>query len=193
MTATFNGTAPLNGDDLLAVIKPQLRVVAVQVCLKPDLIEKWEELDHNLAAAQDAPATGGRLAGGGAKVDIRKLARELQKLEGEIDEVSPWFRFRALSNEVFQSLCLKNPPRKENQFDFLRGYNVDVVSDGLVRICLIDPVFSDEGWAQLMAVCAPSQWTAMRNAAVEANGGQVAPPKSQQASRVLSKRGNDSE
>lgn len=186
-------TAPLNGDDLLAVIKPQLRIVAVQVCLKPELIETWEQLEADLTSAQAEEVGSGRLAGGGAKADVRKLARELQKIEGEIEEVSPWFRFRALAANEFQALAAKHPPRKDNQFDFMRGYDTDAVGNALVEMCLVDPEFSPDGWVKLKSVCAPSQWIAMRNAAMDANGGQVGPPKSRQASRVLSKRGSASE
>lgn len=188
-------TGPVNGAELLASIQPVLRTIRVQVCLRPDLLEQWEKLSVELAEAQAATATGARLAANkGATSKAKAAAKKLQALETEIDEKSPWFEFRALPNPDYQALCDRHPPRKDNQLDFFKGYNVEAVQNALVRECLIDPEFkSDDDWKMLEQVCAPSQWAALRDAAVEANGGEVAVPKSVLASEVLARRGSDSE
>lgn len=182
---------PINGDELLARIKPQLRTVKTQICLQPDLLEAWEDAAEELAAAEDA-AGAGRLAGASAKAP-KAAQKKLDDIEAKIDEVSPWFTFRAMPTEEYQALTAKHPPREDDQIDLFAGHNRDAVVAVLVRECLVDPVFSDEGYKALLASCAPSQWAAMRDAALEVNGGAVKPPKSRRESPRLSVPASDSE
>lgn len=181
---------PIDGDALLARIKPQLRRIRTQVCLQPNLLEEWEDAQAALDAAQDA--TGGRLNGEKAKAP-KKLADRLAAIEAEIDKSSPWFEFEAMPIEKYQALAAKHPPRENDQMDIYYGHNRDAVIKELVRACLVDPVFSDEGWREFMATCAPSEWAALRDAVTEVNGGSVKPPKSRQGSRRVREPANVSE
>lgn len=186
-------TDPINGDDLLARIKPKLKEFRTQICLRPDLMQKWEDADDRLRKAEAENPGNTRLAGGGPSTEVKKLAREVQKIETEIENASAWFHFRALAVADYQSLLVKYPPRKDNQMDALVGHDREAFADALIRACLVDPVFSDEGWKAFMATCAPSEWAELRNAVSEVNGGEVTPPKSRAASRILSRRGSASE
>lgn len=183
---------PINGDDLLARVQPKLKEFRTQLCLRPDLIQKWEAANERLAEVTASGATNTRLAGDGPSSQAKKIAREVQAIEQEIEDASAWFEFRALPVAEYQALLVKHPPRKDNQMDMLVGYDRDGFSDALVRACLVDPVFSDEGWKAFMATCAPSEWAELRSAVNEVNGGEVAPPKSPLASRVLARRGSAS-
>lgn len=181
----------MNGDELLAKIQPKLKEVRVQVCMRPDLIDQWHELDAELRTEQ--ARAGGRLNDVAASTDSKRIAKKQQAVEAEIEESSIWFTFRALTKAAYEALCAEHPPRKDNQFDVIRGHNVQAVGDSLVRASLVDPVFTDEGWLNLQASLAQSMWDALVEGSNEANGGLRTPPKSELASRVLTKRGSGSE
>ena len=66
-------TEALSGADLLARIKPTLREESTQICLRPDLLDAWEEANHALATSQVEDSTG-RLATG-VSSKTRKLAQ----------------------------------------------------------------------------------------------------------------------
>ena len=183
--------APVNGDDLLARIKPKLRRIRHQVCMRPDLLDDWQDAADALEQARDASLPD-RLSSDDTSV-LRGYAEKVKAIEDEMDAVSPWFEFEALSIPEYQALVSEHPPREGDQMDLYAGHNRDAVLDALVRQCLIDPVFSDEGWAKFLETCAPSEWSALRVAVTEANGGTVKPPKSRLASRLLAAPANDSE
>ena len=185
-----------NGDELLAMIDPQLPEDSVQVCLRRDLLEARDKAENDLISAKAAVLDGRRMnpVGGHNTAEIQELAEEVQRLEQEIDEKSPWFRFRAIDSDKFEALAAEHPPREDNRLDLMRGYDYESLSKALVRKCLIDPVFSDEGWAKLRAACPIGEWSALRDAVMELNGQKViVPPKSLLASQVLTSRGSDSE
>lgn len=180
--------APVNGDDFLARVKPVLKEHRVQICLRPDLVQRWEQLNEQLAESR-AQSAGGRLSDGKAATAAqKKLAKDIVALEAEIDAASAWFTFRALPAADFRALCAEFPPRKDNQIDQITGYDRDAVADALIRRCLVDPVFSEAGWAEFMSVCAPTEWQELRDGVFEANGGTEKAPKSRLASEVLSRR-----
>ena len=181
---------PINGDVLLARVKPVLKESRTQICLRPDLVERHEILSDELAKAQES-APAARMAGKGSTAEAKKIAKDIVALEAEIEGASAWFVHRALPKDEFRALCAKFPPRKDNQIDLVAGYDRDAVADLLIRECLIDPVFSDTGWAAFLTTCAPTEWSELRDNAFEANGG-TSVPKSLLASQVLSPKGNAS-
>ena len=186
--------SPIDGDALLARVKPTLKRARTQICLRPDLVLEWERLNEELAKSTTPAADGaGRLNGGpSATAATKRLAKQIVELESEIESASAWFEYEAMPNEDFRALCVKYPPRKDNQFDLMTGYDRDAVADVLIRKCLVDPVFTDNGWTALMSKLAPSEWGALRDAVFDANGGTDTDPKSQLASQILSRRGNAS-
>ena len=185
-------TTPINGDDFIASVNPTLKEHRVQICLRPDLLQRHEQLEEDLRKAVTGGA-GARLNGGQATgTEQRKLAEDIQSLEAEIEAASAWFKFRAMPGQEFRTLCLEYPPRPGIQMDAVYGYDRDAVADVLIRKSLIDPVFTDAGWDRFMATCAPSEWAELRDGAYEANGGSFKPPKSLLASQLLTPRGSDS-
>lgn len=181
---------PTDGDALLAKIKPQLRRIRTQICLQPNLLEEWEDVEAALAEAE--AATGNRLNGEKAKAP-KKLTDQLKAIEKKINDSSPWFTFEAMPVEKYQALVSKHPPRENDQVDVYYGHNREAVIMELVRACMVDPVFSDEGWREFMATCAPSEWGALRDAVQEVNGGSVKPPKFRRASRRVRESASASE
>lgn len=185
-------TTPQNGAELLARIRPILATKSTQICLRPDLIEAWEKADDALteARAKDFTPGEGRMADRREEsADTKKLAKKVQALEAEILDHAITFKFQALPKDKWQALCEQHPPRKDNNVDQFVGHNREAVEEAAVRECMIDPVFDDASWAELMAVCNPSEWSELRQAVREVNGSVTDLPKSRQASQVLAKRG----
>ena len=107
---------------------------------------------------------------------------------------------RALPKDEWQVLCDLHPPRKDNQFDMVSGFNRDAVVDAAVRECMYDPVFEDctekgckhlecGSWQQFVGFCNSGEWQELRRVANLVNGRVNPAPKSELASRVLTKRG----
>ena len=94
-----------------------------------------------------------------------------------------------MPKDRWRALCDDNPPRKGNDMDYYAGYNRDAVLDAAVRVCMVDPVFDDETWAEFVSFVNPSAWNELRTAVNDANGASK-PPKSDLASRILAKRGS---
>ena len=181
---------PQNGAELLARIRPTLATQSTQICLRPDLIKAWEEANEALAEAKVKDGGGqGRMADrNDASAATKKLAKKVQALEAEIEDHAITFTFRALPKDEYRALCEQHPPRKDNNVDHFVGHNREAVEDAAVRACLIDPVFDNASWAELMAVCNPSEWNELRETVRVVNGSVTDVPKSQLASQVLAKR-----
>lgn len=189
---TDQPTAPLSGADLLARIKPTLREESTQICLRPDLLNAWEDANTALAEVQTREAQANARLGTGASTAVKKAAEAVRAIESEIEQHAITFRFRAVSKDKYRALCDRHAPRKGNELDQFTGYDRDAVADALVRECLFDPVFDDASWAQFLEVCNPSEWAELRKTAQEANRGSVDLPKSSLASEVLDRPGASS-
>lgn len=182
---------PISGAELLKRIQPKLPEESVEICLRPDLVEAWSDANDEL---QEAVAKG--MAG--ARVNSkpkaqREAAERVQELEAEIAAHSAVFRFRGLPKDEWRALCDDHPPRKGNEVDGWTGYDRDAVLDEAVRRSLIDPVFDDESWADLMQVISSGEWDELRKTTNSVNRGVVEPPKSVLASQILSRHGTDSQ
>lgn len=188
-----------SGAALLRRIKPQLREMATNLCLRPDLLDEWEELQEKLGESRVKDATAGRLAEGTSK-KTRELATRVQEIEAEIEAVQFRVLFRAMAKDDWQALCERHPPRKGNDIDMFAGYNRDAVYDAAVRACMVDPVFEDcpvrgcphedcGSWQQFVKVLNPSEWAELRDTVTEVNKGVTEAPKSQLAATVLSRPG----
>jgi hypothetical protein len=195
-------SAPLNGAELLARIKPRFREESTQICLRPDLLDEWGEADEALKASKAKDMVSGRLAGG-VSAETKKLAKRVQELEEQIEQVAITCRFRAMSKDRWQALIDNHPPRAGDQMDLFAGYNRDAVLDAAVRVCLIDPVFADctqeecdhtecGTWQQFAASCNPSEWKELKDTVNSVNRGVVDLPKSVLASQILSSPGSGS-
>lgn len=184
-------STPQNGAELLARIRPVLATKSTQICLRPDLIQAWEEANEVLVASRAQDTTGEmRMADRTSpSAASKKAAKRVKELEDEIEANAITFTFRALPKDEWRALCEQHPPRKGNQIDQFLGHDKDAVEDAAVRKCMIDPVFDDASWGELLAVCNPSEWNELRETVREVNGSVTNLPKSQLASQVLAKRG----
>lgn len=195
-------TTPKSGAELLAKIKPQFREEATQICMRPDLIDEWDEVNSQLTAARAKDAQSGRL-GTGVSQTTKSLAKRLTELEAEIEANAIMFRFRAMNKDRWQAICDNHPPRSGNELDLFAGHNRDAVLDAAVRECLYDPVFEDctekdcehddcGTWQAFVKLCNPSEWKELRDTVGSVNRSVVDLPKSALASSILSRRGSAS-
>lgn len=176
---------PISGADLLKRIRPVLAEETTEVCLRPDLLEAWNEANE---ALQELVAQGMKGARVGTKPRGQKdLATKVQAIEAEIVANSATFRFRALSKDKWRALCDDCPPRKGNELDLYAGYNRDEALDQVVWLSLIDPVFDETSRAEFSEVVNSGEWEELRRTANSVNRGVVEAPKSALASRILTK------
>jgi len=184
-------TAPQSGADILARIKPRLREESTQICLRPDLLDAWEEANEELMASQQEDIAARRLASGTSE-GTRLLAEKVQQIEAEIEENALRVTFRAIPKDEWTLLCEQYPPRIGNEIDAIVGYDRDGVADASVRACMVDPVFDDASWAEFVKVCNPGEWNELKNVAAQVNRAVTSVPKSAWAERALSKRAGGS-
>lgn len=181
---------PQSGAELLARIRPVKREESTYLCLRPDLLDAWEEANTQLAASQVNDAAGARLSSKSSEATT-ELAERVAAIEEEIEATQVKFTMRAMSKDQWQALCDIHPPRKGNELDLFAGYNRDAVVDAAIRECLIDPVFDDASWREFIELCNPSEWNELRRLQTSVNRPVVETPKSPLASRILGRRGTD--
>lgn len=182
---------PVSGADLLARIRPRLNEGEIEICLRPDLIDEWQEANETLQELVAAGMKPGRIAS--KPTEQIEAAKRVQDLEQQIQAASAVFRFRALPKDEWRALCDDHPPRKGNEVDHWTGYNRDAVLDAAVRASLYDPVFDDESWANLVAVTSGGEWEELRKEANSVNRGVNDNPKSELASSILTRHASGSE
>lgn len=182
------------GAEILARIKPKLYEDWTEICLRPDLVAQFEELESELAEA--TAKQGPRRNADGITKRAVELAEQVAAAEQAITESAVRFEFRGLSKDAFRDLIdqPESAPRRGDQMDALVGYNRDAVGDALIRASLVSPEFDDESWTALVSVCSIGEWNRLRQVAEKVNGSVVTEsPKSLLASRILSSRAKSSE
>ena len=180
---------PENAADILARIKPTLREHIEWVCLRPDLLDKFHELETELTTLRVDRAGSARL-GTGISDKERELAAELVDVEQQITEGSMRIHLTALPTDKFEELVAKYPPRKGNDYDMLAGYDRQAVQDVILRKCIDDPVFDDASWAEFRSVCPVGEMGGLRETLQILHPGAAVLPKSLLAAEILS--GEDS-
>lgn len=184
--------AAQSGRDILARIRPTLAEESTEICLRPDLIEAYNDATEELANVRASSSNTDRRLGSTHTAAEREAAQRVQELEEEIAAHAVVFRFRALPKDQARAIKDNHPPRKGNDLDLYAGYDRDAVGDEMVRRSLVDPEFDDESWTELVAVVNDGEWAEMRRTAESVNGGAWRAPKSELASRILSSPDGDS-
>lgn len=178
--------APVDGAQLLAELKPRLREDATWVVLgRPDLVDDFHKAEDELADAQDADTSSQKRLATGASAKVKKLAQRVRELEEEIAKTQVRFVFRAITKTRYNEIVEANPPRDKNVWDTAVGHNREAVDNELVRVCLIDPVFDEASWKELVAVINPGEWDELVRCVRAVNGVMKEAPKSGLAAMVL--------
>jgi hypothetical protein len=191
---------PESGAEILARIKPNLPEDWVEICLRPDLVAKFEELDSELEdstiadqAAQQGPRRNSDKPTGPSARTL-ELLEQVGAVEAEMAESGVRFDFRALPKDKFRALCDQHPPRKDDLGDQSVGYHRVDLGDALVKVCMTSPVFDAEAWAELVDVVSIGEWNRLRARAEKVNGSVVSEsPKSGLASAIRSSLASEPE
>jgi hypothetical protein len=196
---------PESGADVLKRVQPRLRTDHTFICMRPDLLDRFEELEEELDELQrQAAKRPGRNAD---KPDetLKDKALELKAVQDEIQETQVRIDFRALTKDRWQSLTEQHPPRPGHNVDQLTGYNGSAAVEASVRLCITSPVFEDcldpdcshawenedgvtEGcgtWQHFVKVVNPSEWAELKERSLQVNRGVIEAPKSALAEAVL--------
>lgn len=116
----------------------------VPVCLDASAIEAYRE-----AELEARRAASDSLAG---KPEVPA------ELAERVEASTIRFTLRALPRRQWTDLVKNHPPRKDHREDRQVGFNEETLYEALVRACIVDPVPSDEEWAQIDEVLTEGEW-----------------------------------
>jgi hypothetical protein len=205
-----------SGAALLKKIRPRLKRVRVHICLRPDLLAEYHKAETELARLMEEddknrPAKS-RIGTGDFVYSeaAQQQARKVQKLEDQVAAADTVFEFEAMPAHEWATHVANYPPRKDNHYDMIVGYNRDEALEQAVKRCLMDPVFEDcptldpedeeygntcdhseeslcEGgsWQGFVRVIASTEWEELKNGVSSVNTVGEDNPKSVLASRAL--------
>lgn len=168
-------------EKLAAARRPE-RVVPVYLV---DLRDQITDLESELG---DARAARGDRANPGP--DERRIAGEIKALEQQMEDGRLDVRLRAMSRAAWRQILTDYPPRKLDDGTVVdedaMGVNNQTFFPALIRASVIDPVFDEDDWKQLLdEALSPRQFDDLSNAAWGINRNGVSVPLSLAASRTL--------
>jgi hypothetical protein len=166
--------------DLLGQIRPPEKTVSI--CLAGDLAAEFEDLERDLALAQEQPADG--TLAGGANPLATEIAQQIMALRERMREFTQVFRFRGLPRKAYSDLVAQYPPTDE-QVAKGDGVDVEAFSAGLVSACCISHSMTEEEAGQLADALTQAQWSALVEAAHAVNAQALDVPFSYRASAQL--------
>ena len=156
---------------------------SVDVCLRADLFAEAEGIHRELQQAEsERDAATASLASGS---ESRVKAEQLQAVRDEMLDHTLTLRFRALPRKGKRNLALRYPPREDNLGDLAEGVNVEAMTEALIPLCLVDPVFDAEDWEAFEASTSDGQWLPIAAAVWAINNQDVEVPFSRTASRII--------
>jgi hypothetical protein len=175
--------------DVLAKARPAER--SIRLCLRGDLVARFEDLDRQLVEAQRGQADS--LAGSGATA----IARQMDTLRAEMDEATVTFVVRAMPRPAYRAFLAAHPPRKGPDGKPLpedeEGIDASTFGFDLARACIVEPEMTDEQWAHLVDdILSDRQFEQLTMAALAVCRGDVDVPFSYAASTLMSNSGGAS-
>lgn len=168
----------LGFDQLLE--QAQLPEDTVDICLRGDLVAKYNTLHQQLVAIPDPQPGSESLAGNSTKADLQA---QIDAAGKQMRRSTKTFQLRALSDRAFSKFRDQHPPRPEDRRDMLVGYNRETLGPALVRACLVDPKPSSEQWEKLRDVLSPGEWSKLDRAVTNLNFSEINVPFSSAASQ----------
>lgn len=151
----------------------------VPLCLRPDLRDRWHDLNNQLLGARSERKTMAPTA------REHELAREIKALEAEISENTLTVRLRGLKHEPWAKLMAEHPPRLDKPGDQQSGMNIDTFIPALVRAEIVEPELSEAQFDKLIDVITQAQWDDLANAAYSLGRGDRSRPVFSQAASLL--------
>jgi hypothetical protein len=160
----------------------RLPEAGVPLVLRGDLHLRHEQLEAELAEAEEADRRDNSLGGGGR---ARKVAEQIRDLEDEMRDHTHVFALRALPRKAFRDLVEAHPLREDNSDDKAFGVNMATFPVPLIAASCTDPVMTAEQVEELLEVLTEGQMLELFMTALQLNRAKVDVPKSFAASEVL--------
>jgi hypothetical protein len=167
----------------------------VPICMRGDLVERFERLERELADAERReltnPATSIE-----QESDTGRLAREIEAVRAEMREDTYTWILEALPGKKYRELKAQHPPRQNDEGevvddDKILDANYDTFLEPLLRASVVDPALDDADWSEAVDDLSDGQYNTLVNAAVMVNRGGVDVPFSHAASRYLTSTGSE--
>lgn len=123
----------------------QLPLEKAKICTRPDLVDEYEALAADLAAAKtDRDSLAGN-------PQIPRLEERLAELKEQIEEATIEFKIRGLPAEQYTKLAAKYPAREGDRMDIAAGgVNRDEIAEQLIRLGTVDPILDEDDWQYLL-------------------------------------------
>ena len=169
----------------------------VPLCLRGDLNRQWQEAKAEFDRLGLEGATG-RLGDGAER---RRVAQQMADIEAQMRSATVDFTLRALRRRrtpatpadetTWIELFDNHPPRKGEDGKLhphdTPGVNMATFPDALIRASVVDPVLSEQEWAQLLddGVLNDAQADRLFEAAWRLNRNEISIPFSRAASIAL--------
>lgn len=161
----------------------------VEICLRGDLVAEHELAERELEQVQKAVSDS--LAGNGASA----IAGRIEELEAQMREHTYDFRLRALPRPAWRALIAEHPPRRGDDNEIVladrMGVNAETFFEAMIRKAVIDPVLTDEQFAQLLDALTDRQFGDLSDVAWGLNRHEVDVPFSRAASRMRRASGDE--
>lgn len=164
--------------DRLAAARLPERVI--EVCLRNELYTEIERLDTELNIVQQKTPVGTMAV----NPDVRRLMREIDAVREEMAAYSEPFLLRAIPQPEFVQMKADHPPRAGDPQDHEAGLNRDVMTEVLLRRCIVTPEFTDDLWQEFLRAITDWQYEQLAATAWGLNRGEVSVPFSSAALRV---------
>lgn len=130
-----------------ALKNAKLPEAVVPVCLDASAIEAYREAELEARRAAADSLSG--------KPEAPTVSEDLVS---RVEASTIRFTLRALPRRQWTDLVKSHPPRKDSREDRQVGFNEETLYEALVRACIVDPVPSDEEWAQIDEVLTEGEW-----------------------------------
>lgn len=172
--STSNGAVPeeLDLDAWIDGAQPAERSIAL--CLRGDLVARFEELEREFEVANEAP--GDSLASGSTAAEIRG---QMEALQAQMRASTKTVVLRALvPRKRWQALAEQHPPRRDEEGNVLAedrrlGVNNDTFWDPAIRACWASPVLTKAQLTKLLDVLSNNQYDALASLVMLVNQGDV--------------------
>jgi len=138
-----------------ALKNAKLPETVVPVCLDASAIEEYR------AAEVEARRAAADSLSGKPEIPAELVER--------VESSTIRFTMRALPRREWTDLVKSHPPRKDHREDRQVGFNEETLYEALVRACIVDPVPSNEEWAQIDEVLTEGEWIRLVSAAQTLN------------------------
>lgn len=163
-------------EDILA--GAELPQKTIELCLKGNLQAEFEDLERQLAAAEDDE--GDTLAGGAR---VRDLAEQIEAVRQKMAAHTTVFRFGGLGEHAYSDLLAEHPPTAEQKEDGA-SLNGETFPTALIAACALDPKMTPEQADRLRRKITHVQWEDLFNTALACNRQRVNVPFSLSASAI---------